>query len=142
GIFGKGTSEGKAWYRKMEATLLSYEDGAIRVIRSLEYFLKHYEYQETACKLITGCLTFMRNNCHRMEYKRFRDNGWPIGSGPVEGACKNLVKKRMCQSGQRWSLAGGQAVLSLRTIVKSSRWEAFWIVYKQHTSLAQLAQPT
>ena len=130
GIFGKGTAAGKVWYRKMEGTLLSYEDGAERVIRSLEYYSSQYEYKESAQKLIEGCLTFMRNNVHRMEYKKFRDKGWPIGSGPVEGACKNIVKKRMCQSGQRWSLHSGQVILSLRAIVKSNRWSIFWNAYK------------
>lgn len=38
GIFGKDTADGQAWYRKMEALLLEYEDGVIRVIRSLEYY--------------------------------------------------------------------------------------------------------
>jgi hypothetical protein len=131
GIFGKGTSEGQAWYRKMEGILLSYEDGAAKVIHSLEYYEKAYEYSPSSLKLIEDCLTFMRNNSDRMEYKRFRDNGWPIGSGPVEGSCKNIVKKRMCQSGQRWSLRGGQAILSLRAIVKSERWTLFWNAYKR-----------
>ena len=142
GIFGKGTQEGKAWYRKMEGTLLSYDDGAIRVIRSLEYFLKQYEYSYSSRKLIEGCLTFMRNNSDRMAYRRFRENGWPIGSGPVEGSCKNIVKKRMCQSGQRWSLRGGQAVLSLRAIAKSERWALFWTAYKRHANSPKLTQPT
>jgi hypothetical protein len=131
GIFGKGTSEGQAWYRKMEGILLSYDDGVQRVIHSLEYYETAYEYSPSSQKLIADCLTFMRNNSDRMEYKRFRDNGWPIGSGPVEGSCKNIVKKRMCQSGQRWSLTGGQAILSLRAIVKSERWEIFWNAYKR-----------
>jgi hypothetical protein len=142
GIFGKGTGEGQAWYRKMEGTLLSYDDGALRVIRSLEYFSEQYEYSASSQKLIDDCLTFMRNNSDRMEYKRFRDNGWPIGSGPVEGSCKDIVKKRMCQSGQRWSLRGGQAILSLRAIVKSKRWPQFWTAYKKQTKSPKLTQPT
>ena len=142
GIFGKGTAEGKAWYRKMEAVLLSYNDGAERVIRSLEYYRNGWEYSSSSTALIEGCLTFMRNNSHRMEYKRFRDNGWPIGSGPVEGACKDVVKKRMCQSGQRWSLRGGQSILSLRAVVKSDRWPAFWNAYKRLTLSPNLPIPT
>jgi hypothetical protein len=142
GIFGKGSQEAKAWYRKIEGTLLSYEDGAARVIRSLEYFLNNYEYSKSARSLIESCLTFMRHNAHRMEYKRFRDNGWPIGSGPVEGSCKHIVKKRMCQSGQRWSLRGGQAILSLRAIVQSKRWPLFWTAYKQLENLPRLPQAT
>jgi len=141
GIFGKGTEEGKAWYRKMEGMLLNDNDGAAKVIRSLEYFLKNYEYPLLSRKLIEDCLTFMGNNVDRMAYKRFRDKGWPIGSGPVEGSCKNIVKKRMCQSGQRWSVRGGQAILSVRTIVKSNRWSLFWTAYKQYANTPKLTQP-
>jgi hypothetical protein len=142
GIFGKGTPEGREWYRKMEGMLLDDDDGVLRVIRSLEYFLESSEYSESSQKLIVGCLTFMRNNSDRMEYKRFRMNGWPIGSGPVEGSCKNIVKKRMCQSGQRWSRRGGQAILSLRAIVKSNRWNHFWNKYKQKDNLNKLPPHT
>lgn len=135
-------AEGKVGYRKMEGTLLSYTDGAERVIRSWEYYLNGYEHKESSQKLIEGCLTFMRNNVPRRESKRFRDNGWPIGSGPVEGACKNIVKKRMCPSGQRGSLRGGQAVLSLRAIVKYNRWSIFGNAYKQHIPSPRLTQST
>jgi len=122
----------------MEALLLEYDDGVHRVIRSLEYYLAGYEYKEAPRKLIESCLTFLRNNAHLMEYKRFRDNGWPIGSGPVEGACKNIVKQRMCRSGMRWSIPGGQTILTLRSIVKSNRWPAFWTAYKKLEKLPSL----
>ena len=75
--------------------------------------------------------TFFENNQDRMDYRRFRLRGWPIGSGPVEAAAKTLVKMRMCRSGMRWSRKGGQRILDLRTYVKSNRWDAFWNEYKR-----------
>ncbi len=65
-----------------------------------------------------------------MTYAAFRERGLPIGSGPVEAACKTLVKTRLCRSGMRWSRKGGQRILDLRTYVKSHRWDAFWNEYK------------
>ena len=57
-------------------------------------------------------------------------------SGPVEAAAKTLVKTRMCRSGMRWSRPGGRHVLSLRTYLKSGRWDAMWQRYKavSHTA--------
>jgi hypothetical protein len=115
----------------MEALLLECDDGVSRVMRSLEYSLASYAYQETSRSLIQSCLTFLQNNAPLMEYKRLRDNGWPIGSGPVEAACKNIVKQRMCRSGMRWSIPGGQTILTRRSIVKSNRWKTFRTAYKQ-----------
>ncbi|MDO5581227.1 MAG: hypothetical protein Q4G69_08825 [Planctomycetia bacterium] len=129
GIFGKGTEEGKIWYKKQESTLLEHEDGAERVLRSLKYYLKVERYNNTRKGQIEQCITFISNNRSRMEYKRFRDNGWPIGSGPVEGACKNIVKLRLCRNGMRWSNKGGQIILFLRSLVKSNRWDLFWNSY-------------
>ncbi len=61
-----------------------------------------------------------------MQYATFLEKGWPIGSGVIEAACKSVVKQRMCRSGQRWSIKGGQAILDLRAIAKSDRWDGFW----------------
>jgi hypothetical protein len=58
-----------------------------------------------------------------LPYATFRDNGWPIGSGPIEAARKTLIKTRLCRSGMRWNRAGGQRILALRTDVKSGRWD-------------------
>lgn len=64
-----------------------------------------------------------------MTYADFRRRGLPIGSGPVEAACKSVVKTRMCRSGMRWSREGGQKILNLRVVVKSDRWDGFWKNY-------------
>jgi hypothetical protein len=34
--------------------------------------------------------TYFRNNQRRMQYLEYRENDWPIGSGMVESACKQL----------------------------------------------------
>jgi len=52
------------------------------------------------------------------------------GSGVIEAACKSVVKCRLCRSGMRWTRQGGQTNLTLRTLVKSERWDAFWTLYK------------
>ena len=49
----------------------------------------------------------------------------------LEAACKSVVKTRLCRSGMRWSRSGGQHILSLRTYVKSNRWNAMWTEYKR-----------
>ena len=70
--------------------------------------------------------TFFANNASMMTYAQFRRRGLPIGSGPVEAACKTLIKQRLCQSGMRWSSEGGQAILDLRAYIKSGRWDSMW----------------
>ncbi|MSU80621.1 MAG: ISKra4 family transposase, partial [Gemmataceae bacterium] len=36
-------------------------------------------------------LGYFKNNVHRMDYPRYLANGWFIGSGAMESACKTVV---------------------------------------------------
>jgi hypothetical protein len=71
---------------------------------------------------------YIGNNVHRMDYPFYRSQGWQIGSGPVESACKSVVGARMKLAGMRWGEAGTDAVCHLRALFKSSdgQWDAFW----------------
>jgi hypothetical protein len=130
-IFGKGSQKAERWYDKYCSKLKGEDGAAKQVLRSMDY----YERAGRLCRSRRAALeaerTFFIRNGHRMDYARFRRNGWPIGSGPVEAACKSLVKTRLCRSGMRWSRVGGQSILSLRTYVKSGRWDTMWCEYKR-----------
>jgi len=64
-----------------------------------------------------------------MNYFELQQKHLPIGSGVVEAACKNLIYARMKKSGMRWSINGGQTVLTLRSLILSNRWEQFWTFF-------------
>jgi hypothetical protein len=74
---------------------------------------------------VTG---YVRGNAHRMDYPRYQANGWLIGSGHVEAACKAVVGQRLKGNGMRWSEAGADAVCHLRALFKSEpgQWDAYW----------------
>ncbi len=73
-------------------------------------------------------LGYFRNQAHRMDYPTYEANGWYIGSGAVESACKTVVGQRLKGSGMRWSEAGAHAVCHVRALYRSehSQWTAFW----------------
>jgi len=52
--------------------------------------------------------------------------GYPIGTGVIEGTCRFLVKDRMDITGARWGLAGAEAVLKLRSLLKSRDLDEYW----------------
>jgi len=117
---GRGTSH---WVPRFKTMLRHEERGAEQVLlhlRSWELELPAHQVPEA----LSDAITYLDRNAHRMRYKRLRDKGLPIGSGHVEATCKTLVSTRMKRSGARWKTSGGQAVLSLRSLAKSSRWDA------------------
>jgi hypothetical protein len=73
-------------------------------------------------------LRYFGNNVHRMDYPRYQAQGWQIGSGPVESACKTVVGQRLKLAGMRWGEDGTDAVCHLRALFQSTgrQWDAFW----------------
>lgn len=71
-------------------------------------------------------LDYFENNRERMRYRYFRERGYFIGSGVVEAACKTVVAQRMKGAGMHWSQRGLADILSIRTALRSARYEEFW----------------
>jgi hypothetical protein len=61
-----------------------------------------------------------------MRYDEYLAKGWPIASGPVEGACKNLIKDRRELSGMRWTEEMAEAIVQLRAIYLSGDFDRYW----------------
>jgi hypothetical protein len=71
-------------------------------------------------------IDFLNGHKNRMKYGTYRRKGWFIGSGVVEAGCKTVIGKRLKQSGMFWSETGASCVLNFRTLLLSSRFDAFW----------------
>ena len=69
---------------------------------------------------------YIGSNEEQMRYDVFRAQGYDIGSGAAEGACKNVVGKRLKQSGMIWSRLGSSSMLALRVTWLNEEWEPLW----------------
>ena len=49
-----------------------------------------------------------------MQYAAYREQGYWIGSGTVESACKQIASARLKISGARWTLSGAIATAKAR----------------------------
>lgn len=84
---------------------------------------------------LQGEIDYFTANQKRMDYRRYRELGLPIGSGTVESACKNVVAARMKQSGMMWGMPGATGMLQLRASLKSRRFR------NDHEALLPLSPP-
>lgn len=125
-LFGKSSDKAQKWYSKKREELKGSAQGVLKLIRSAQYYIKTGGINKNSRKEAQKEVNYFIKHKAYMNYNEHIENGWPIGSGVVEAACKSVVKQRLCRSGQRWSIDGGQNILNLRTIVKSDRWEIFW----------------
>lgn len=55
-------------------------------------------------------LGYLRHHLHRTDYPHSVANGWQIGSGMIESACKTVVCQRLKQGGMRWRESGTTAL--------------------------------
>jgi hypothetical protein len=73
---------------------------------------------------IESHLTYFFNARTRFAYATARRQGFPIGSGVTEGACKSVIAARCKRSGQRWHEDGLSPCLHLRTQYLNGRLRA------------------
>lgn len=64
-------------------------------------------------------LAYIRNRLQYMEYGAYRADGYYIGSGTVESACKSVVAARCKLAGMHWRLATVDAITLLRATLRS-----------------------
>ena len=133
------TELGLAWYPDDEPQRqervgawchqLKHEGGAT-MLATLEQ-LELSSSSSAARATHADCVRYFRNHHHRMDYPRYAANGWQIGSGPVESACKTVVANRLKGSGMRWGEDGSDAICHLRALYLSQtgQWESFWKNY-------------
>ena len=69
---------------------------------------------------------YFDNNKKYMLYNEYLALGLPIASGPVEGACKTLIKDRMERSGMRWTEEMAEAIVRLRAVYLSGDFDSYW----------------
>jgi hypothetical protein len=125
--YGENTPQARARFETYRHVLLEDGRGVEKVIRALVY-LRDRQPQRKALALAVG---YFRRHRARMRYATVREAGLPIGSGVVEAACKTLVTQRLKRSGMRWREAGGQAILTLRSLQQSGRFEDGWQLIAQ-----------
>jgi hypothetical protein len=124
-IWGKASVESKAHFERLRVLLKEHPKGVDKVVNVLRYHLGRVKALARK-EQIRKQLTYFRNQRHRMLYADYLRQGLPIASGVVEAACKTLVTQRMKCSGMAWKQAGGQAILTLRSLIQSDRWQRAW----------------
>lgn len=128
-IWGKGSLHTKPEFERLRRLLKQEEKGVQKVINVLRYHLGRVKAPTRQAR-IRQQLTYFRNQRHRMRYADYLRQGLPIASGVVEAACKTLVTQRMKCSGMAWKQLGGQAILTLRSLIQSDRWQQAWSLLK------------
>jgi hypothetical protein len=125
-IYGASSDLARQWTAQRNDELDDGQTGKV-----LDALAAHKDTNESARK----CFDYVTNNRDRMNYPDFRAKGLSVGSGVVEAGCKVVVGTRLKRSGMHWSVAGANAIISLRCCKLSGRFEDFWEARSARLSL-------
>jgi hypothetical protein len=121
-LFGEGTTVTEKWVKKRLDWL--WDGWTKKLLDDLKEQRKQYRCAKR--QAIDTLIRYISTNEEQMRYGVFRAKGYDIGSGAVEGACKNVVGKRLKQSGMIWTRLGSSSVLALRVNWLNGEWEGLW----------------
>lgn len=77
----------------------------------------------TRCVQARQAVGYFTTHTERMRYAHFRAQGYLIGSGTVESACKQIVTQRLKRSGAQWSCPGAVYTAKARAAWLSGQWD-------------------
>ena len=123
-VYGEGSLKAQRWAKARLKQLWEGRAAAtLRNLRELHSKLRAQAKRSSLAKL-TG---YLKNNRQRINYPKYVEAGFPVGSGRVEGACKTLVGGRCKQSGMRnWTRRGAEGVLRIRSSLKEGSFHHLW----------------
>lgn len=108
---GEGTPEASRWLE--EARLALLRDGYLGLC---EYARESSEWVPSAeglAEALGPILNYFCGHRDRVNYVLRLRQGLPIGSGLIEGACKQVIGRRMKQTGAQWDVANANRMAQL-----------------------------
>jgi hypothetical protein len=123
GLFGEGTVGAATWLEEGRRLLLS--DGWVGLCDHIGATLT--KAPELAGHAALGeLMDYFAGHTGRLNYCHRLYTGQSIGSGMVEGAAKNLVGRRLKQTGARWRVENVNKMAELCCLTYSAHWDLYW----------------
>jgi hypothetical protein len=123
-LYREGSPEAQAFVYERAKRIL--EGQVDQVVKGLKLIVTKRKLTGNKAKTLLDVAAYYRRNRTRMNYDTYLANGWPIASGSVEGACKNLIRDRFERSGMRWTIDTAEALLRLRATYLSGDLDTYW----------------
>lgn len=117
-LYAEAPAQLEAWLAPLMRQLK--HDSAVKVVHQLETLLASLPAGAARTTVATE-VNYLRSPQARMDYRRARRLGEPLGSGAIEATCRQY-QCRFKRTGQFWSTTGDEALLCLDTFWRNGRW--------------------
>jgi len=130
------TPKGNRWLEQTKARLFA-NNGRL-VLAGLKRMKVEGKVQEERDKLHN----YLSKNIDRIDYRKARKGGYPIGSGAIESANKFIGHIRLKRSGAWWKIGEANNVLKLRCSRYNKTYDRLFDAYEKRNSEPIQAQKT
>jgi hypothetical protein len=122
-MFGVNTSQAKQWGTSRVEELIEIE-GPKFIDRLHEHRVAAADQKSRDA--LEALITYLSENRDSLWYRTRLAEGLPIGSGLVEGTCKNTIGKRLKLNSARWRVRRAEHMAAIRCLHYSELWEPYW----------------
>jgi hypothetical protein len=120
----EGTRHSEDWVTKRLFQVLEGHAGRVAAAMRRSATLRGYSAERRAP--VDKCASYLLKYRKYVTYDNCLEQGLPVATGVVEGACRHLINDRMDITGARWSMARAEAVLKVRALMANSDFETYW----------------
>jgi len=117
---GEGTAAAQRWRAAQETPL--FEGHADQIAQTLR---DAAQTRPTVAEGLRREAGYFQDNQRRMQYQELREDGFPIGSGMVESACKRF-RARFVGAGMRWQRPCIERLIPIRAAIMGRCFDQAW----------------
>jgi hypothetical protein len=121
-MFGRGTPGAKLWATTRMEQLIEMQGP--RFIEKLQE--ERSSAGEQAKRALEGLINYLSEHRDSLWYRTRLAQGQVIGTGLIEGACKNTIGARLKINNPRWRVRRAERMGMLRCLQYSDLWKAYW----------------
>ena len=121
-VFGSDSPQAQSWREQITDIIL--EHGSVEVLERIASLRKSLR----SCgkrKALEDLIGYIARRLDMLDYPKFRQANYEIGSGPTEAFCKTLTS-RLKGPGMRWDKVHAEAMMALASVRSSGIWQSYW----------------
>jgi len=122
-IWGEGSEQFASWFARSRHQLKHQPPQ--RTLAELHLLQPKAKGEEQAA-VLDNAQRYLQRRLEMIDYPYFQRRGYPIGSGSVESAHKQVVQRRFTQAGMRWAPQNVDPLLAVRDLLVNDRWHEGW----------------
>jgi hypothetical protein len=122
-LFGETSPRSKAWSEEQLQRLI--ELSGPKYLQDLKQRIEA-ETEKPRREAMEQLCNYLTENRDRMWYRQRLAAGRPIGSGLIEGGCKNVIGARLKLNSARWRRHRAERMGHLRCLQYSDLWDTYW----------------